>query len=125
MPGGATQAFRTPPQYTPPAAPSQQGPSEYTLMMQRPVAPQAPPAPPQGQPPMQVQMQMPQMQMPQAPQMPQMPQAPQLQMPQAPQMPQATVTVSPGKMNWIVIAILCLLCLLAGALIVLLLNKHK
>src|ERR1035438_9400997 len=48
--GGATQAFRTPPAYTPPAAP--QGPSEYTLMMKTPSNLAAPPAgaPPAGPP---------------------------------------------------------------------------
>jgi hypothetical protein len=121
----------------PPPESGQQGPSEYTRMMQVPSAP--PQAPQGGAAPQAPQLKMPPMQMPQvqAPhvqgpqvQAPQMHvQPPQMQMPQvsmapikAPQMPTEVPVKAPGP-NMLLIVIFCLLAFLVGALLMVLLLK--
>jgi hypothetical protein len=131
---GATGDFSLPAQ----APPSTQGPSEYTRMMQAYNSP--PSSSPAGVPAQSPQMQMPQVQGPQLnfqpPNLQMQPpsvsaQPPQMQIPpiqmqappmQAPQMP-AGGTAAP-QTNWLLIAIIGLLCFLVGGVIVYLLVRR-
>jgi hypothetical protein len=126
---GATGAFRKPAPSAQPPDSTQQGPSEYTRMIQTPsAAPQGPQAPQGGAAPQAAQLKMPPMQMPPAPQMHVQPPPP-MQMPQvsmasikAPKMPTEVAVKAPGP-NMLLIVIFCLLAFLVGALLIVLLLK--
>jgi hypothetical protein len=135
---GATGAFRMPVPAAPPPDTAPQGPSEYTQMMRAPLAsPQSPQAPQGADRPQapQMQLKMPPLQMPQVQgahvQPPQVHvQPPQMQMPQvsmapiqAPKMP-TDVPVKAPRANILLIAIPCLLVVLAVALLLVFFGKE-